>query len=253
MKTSTRTLAVAPWTLFVILASGSFASAGDITDLSPTTNLAPVPTITLQVRTIAPIRAGVTPVAGTLTPTPPPTGDIDLSFWASEIVKLCRAGVDEAVILSFLDNVGTVNLGADQIIYLKQQGVSRDIISAMLQHDFEIGTGLRPVPAVSVGSAFHAADFTSRVASTAVPQPLPASAAPAPAESRTVDPVQLASNVAEDDLNSPLAVDLLAYQPGMPDHGYRIREPYPEKVTEPIIIISGAGRAPNILFVQSTR
>ena len=252
MKTSTRTLAVAPWTLLVILASGSFASAGDTTDLSSTTNPVPMPTTTMQVRSFAPIPAGVTPVAGALTPAPRSTRDIDLSFWASEIVKLCRAGVDDGVILSFLDNVGTVNLGADQIIYLKQQGVSRDIISAMLQHDFEIGTGLRPIPAVSVGSAFHATDFTSSIASTVVPQAVVPSA-PAPAEPAHVDPTQLASSVAENDLNSPLAVDLLAYQPGVPDRGYRIREPYPEKVTEPIIIIPGTGRAPNILFVQSTR
>ena len=253
MKTSTRTFAVAPWTLLFILASGTFASAGDAADVPTTTNLAPTRAIPQPIRSNPPATpsTAVRPGTGALTPIPRSTREVDLSFWASEIVKLSRAGVDEDVILSFLDNVGTVNLGADQIIYLKQQGVSRDIISAMLQHDYEIGAGLRPIPTVPVGFAqrpFPSSGVSSTASAPPAAPPPSTAIEPSPPVAAPID-----STVGDPDLDLPLSEDMLAYHPGIPEHGYRIREPYPEKVTEPILILPASGRVANILLVDSTR
>ena len=74
---------------------------------------------------------------------------IRLSPWTSEIVKLAESGIDEDVILSFIENSGTFNLSADQIVYLNDLGLSSELITAMLRHDQEIISGLRPLTTAS--------------------------------------------------------------------------------------------------------
>jgi hypothetical protein len=73
----------------------------------------------------------------------PPAASPRLSPWANEIVKLAKAGIEEGVILSFVENSGTFNLGADQIIQLREAGVSSEVITAMLQHDTDLASGAR--------------------------------------------------------------------------------------------------------------
>jgi hypothetical protein len=61
---------------------------------------------------------------------------LSLSPWSEEIQKLVQAGVEERVITSYVTNsAGIFNLTADQIIYLKNAGVSPQILSLMIQHD----------------------------------------------------------------------------------------------------------------------
>lgn len=54
----------------------------------------------------------------------------------AEVIKIAQAGVDEAVLRSFIVNTrGTFNLGSEEIIYLHDLGVSSDVITAMIEHD----------------------------------------------------------------------------------------------------------------------
>jgi hypothetical protein len=71
-----------------------------------------------------------------------------LSPWTSEIVKLAQAGIDEGVVLSFIENCGMFNLGADQIIHLAGVGVPSQLLNAMLQHDYDLTSGAK-LPTIS--------------------------------------------------------------------------------------------------------
>ncbi len=76
-------------------------------------------------------KPGAAPVAG---PQLPP--NLNLSGPLAEVVKLTQAGVDEAVLLTFITNTtGVFNLGADEIVYLNDLGVPGDTITLMMQHD----------------------------------------------------------------------------------------------------------------------
>src|ERR1051326_1481413 len=55
-----------------------------------------------------------------------------VSSWMEEIIKLTLARVDEGIVLSYVDSAGTFNLGAEQIIYLRDLGVANEIIAAII-------------------------------------------------------------------------------------------------------------------------
>lgn len=60
-----------------------------------------------------------------------------------DVMKLSKAGMTEDVIIAQVKNAGaTYNLSADQLIYLSNQGVSQNVIKALLQ-----GNGSASVPA----------------------------------------------------------------------------------------------------------
>ncbi len=88
--------------------------------------------------------AGTPPVpAGAPAPVEPapvaelkPPANVHLSPVLAEAVKLVQAGVDRAVLLTFITNTtGYFTLGADEIVYLNDLGVEGDIITTMMQHD----------------------------------------------------------------------------------------------------------------------
>jgi len=58
-----------------------------------------------------------------------------LSPVAGQVLQLFKANVGEATIVAFVENSqGDCALDAAQIIYLKQQGVSDNVINAMIKH-----------------------------------------------------------------------------------------------------------------------
>lgn len=58
---------------------------------------------------------------------------VQLSYGASQIVQLARAKVSDDTIIAYIHSSGhTYGLDADQIIYLRQQGISDAIVNAML-------------------------------------------------------------------------------------------------------------------------
>jgi hypothetical protein len=69
----------------------------------------------------------------------------------TEVVRMANAGVDVQVMRSFITNsAGTFNLGADQIIYLKDLGLPGDLVSTMIEHDQAIASGTFQVTASTV-------------------------------------------------------------------------------------------------------
>src|SRR5438105_10829874 len=75
---------------------------------------------------------------------------VRLSPWSAEVQKLAQAGIDDEVVLAFIDTAGTFNLTSAQIIQLRDHGVSGPVINGMMQHDSHIISGLRPVIASTV-------------------------------------------------------------------------------------------------------
>jgi len=62
--------------------------------------------------------------------------NVVISPGLSEVVKLAQAGVGEEVILAYVEKYsGQFNVGADQILYLNDLGVSGTVITSMLKHD----------------------------------------------------------------------------------------------------------------------
>ena len=95
----------------------------------------------------APQSSSATPAAPGKQSDPSLPPRISLSPWAHEIQKLVQAGVEERVITSYITNsAGMFNLTADQIIYLKNEGVSPRVLSVMIQHDQQLfsSAGLMP-------------------------------------------------------------------------------------------------------------
>lgn len=75
-----------------------------------------------------------------------------LAYGVSDIVKLSQADVGEATIISYINQRGNgYGLGADQLIYLRQQGVSDAVIAAMQnqtpQATAAVQTPAAPAPA----------------------------------------------------------------------------------------------------------
>src|SRR5690242_19248453 len=61
------------------------------------------------------------------------TTPVQLSYGVPEILQLSKANVSEGTIITYIQNSGnSYGLDANQIVYLKQQGVSDTIINTML-------------------------------------------------------------------------------------------------------------------------
>ena len=53
---------------------------------------------------------------------------------ASDVLKLSKAGLSEEIILGQVKGMGPVSLTTDQIIYLSSNGVSQNVIKALIQN-----------------------------------------------------------------------------------------------------------------------
>ncbi|HEY5232173.1 MAG TPA: DUF6600 domain-containing protein [Verrucomicrobiae bacterium] len=74
--------------------------------------------------------------------------DIAPDSQLAQVVRLAQTGVNEAVILAFINNSGSpFNLTADQIIYLKDLGLPDDAVTAMIQRDQQLGATATAAPA----------------------------------------------------------------------------------------------------------
>jgi len=66
----------------------------------------------------------------------------------NDVVKLSHSGVDQSVVLEFVKNSnGPFHPSADEIIRLRDEGVSSPVITAMLQRDGELRTQAPQAPA----------------------------------------------------------------------------------------------------------
>ena len=159
------------WLLGIMLAGGAVASSFAQDGLNPsqtavlpdkTGPAVPPPAAAASVEVGTPPQAA--PQPSTEAPAapgaaadkaPPPSGQ--LSPWYYEIERLTQAGVEDAVILSYIHNsAGTFILTADQVISLENLGASLQVISAMMQHDRQFITGERPLTASTPPAALRA-------------------------------------------------------------------------------------------------
>jgi hypothetical protein len=182
------------------------------------------------------------------------------SLWVLEVARLIRARIDPDVILAYIDNTpGTFNLGAEQIIDLTYQGASSELINAMLEHDRQIHSGLLPVTSSTVPVP-NPSPFAQRL--TEVPTPSESGPSPEikelsaklkrdaaahpfqPAPAVLVSPPCGSIAVLSDAPDPDWAALLAAAEddvPEQPDCLYRVRLPYPVKLTDPIIVFHSPG------------
>ncbi len=74
--------------------------------------------------------------AQTSTPSANQKSEITIPPKAAEVVKLAQSGVGEDVILAYVKNCqATFNLSANDILALKDAGISPKVLTAMLNHD----------------------------------------------------------------------------------------------------------------------
>lgn len=113
--------------------------------------------------------------ASAVKPVPP---DLKFSPATRELVKLAQAGVSESVMLAFVTNsTSTFNLGADQIVFLNDLGVSSEVIRAMIEQDRrlrELAGQLPPLHGQNTSAAPMGDSAQGPIVpAAAAPQPLP--------------------------------------------------------------------------------
>jgi hypothetical protein len=102
------------------------------------------------------------------------TVPVQLSYGVSQIIQLSKANVSEGTIVNYIQNSGSsYGLDANQIVYLKQQGVSDTVINTMLS---------QPRPAAQNVSPNYPTVSSSATATVVAPPPVTY----VPAQSSTV-------------------------------------------------------------------
>ena len=139
--------------------------AGDeATNADPSTQAAPTADTDAPAKLVSPPEK---PLPASIRPSSP----------TSEVIKLANSGLDESVMLSFVTNSSrTFNLGAEDIIYLKDIGVPGSVVTAMIQRDQEIKSAL----AVSINSPQPGATAPEMNSSPELPANGPGTEAPPP-------------------------------------------------------------------------
>lgn len=182
-----------------------------------------------------------------------------LSPWAADVMKLANAGLENDVILAFIDNSGIFSLDADQIVRLHESGVPSQLVTAMIQHDADVTAGIRPLTITADPSTHRSIQFVLAPVSKSTNRESKSLQA-SPALSHASDAVFPLG----DDEFSQDELDLLAALHIIPvplqEEGtnatalkqkfYRVRESFPEQVTPPIIVFKGASMAPNTVLIQ---
>jgi len=82
-------------------------------------------------------------------------------YGVEDVLKLSRAQIGEEIILNYVQNSGTIyNLGPQDIVYLRDQGVSDKVVNAMLaqRKHVEIAAQSPAVPAPAVPNTAAVAD-----------------------------------------------------------------------------------------------
>jgi hypothetical protein len=186
----------------------------------------------------------------TTKPKPPLTG------WSFEVAKLVAAGVQDTVTLTFITNsAGTFNLGAEQIIALRDLGVSNELLQAMIAHDQEIASGSRDVfastaPLPSQVLPFVLVPSTTKVEASGLQGVAASTTAsnPDPAAVSAVESVSAAPATVSVD-EAPAQPRLCCHKQAESDDVYRVREPNPVQLTAPILVWRGQGRVPNTMVL----
>ncbi len=128
-------------------------------------------------------------IAAPLTESASDTVAAELSANSREVVRLAQSGVEEEVLLAYVESVSSpFSVSADDIIFLKDLGISGTVISEMLRHDTSLREQAGP-PATTAGTNQFVYDQKLFPGSTkppeaaltpAIPTPVYVTNAPAP-------------------------------------------------------------------------
>lgn len=121
--------------------------------------------------------AAIAPAVAELPPVPEPRLEFTPSANLADLIKLARAGVSDVLMLKFIQYApGAFGLGAQEIIYLNDLGVSENVINSMMERDRAYTNTRPPAPApVAVAAPAAPAPATVIVEQqpTVVVQPAP--------------------------------------------------------------------------------
>ena len=120
------------------------------------------------------------------------TRTVQLSSGVPEILKLGRAHVGDEVIIAFIMNSGRIyHLSASEILYLREQGVSDQVLTAMLSAGQNVAaTSAQAAPQPVAQPALQPAPTgPTAVWANSSPQPAPAATQFAPAYVEATAPV----------------------------------------------------------------
>ena len=113
------------------------------------------------------------PMASATQPADPNAGS-SISPNASEVVKMASAGTSDDVLLAYVQNSqSTFDLSADNVLYLKDVGLSSQVITAMLTRDQTLHNQ-------GASYAYNQRAYAPTIAPPAEPAPVAAAPAPAP-------------------------------------------------------------------------
>jgi len=110
--------------------------------------IAAVSAVTLLAGKAVAQESSTSTTAATTTPAAAqPAAAPQLSYGVSEVVQLAHANVGEDVVVNYIQNSGNAyGLDANQILYLKQQGVSDRIINTMLNQRSRVVATVQTAP-----------------------------------------------------------------------------------------------------------
>ena len=134
----------------------------------------------------ATVQTAATPTPAPDAATAPDSVPARLPYGVEDVLKLTRAQVSEEVTLNFIHNSGTIyNLSPDNIVYLRNQGVSDRVINTMLDQRKNVPAEMAaqaPAPAAPAApQAPVAPDANAAAPAPAAPQYAPTYTEPPPA------------------------------------------------------------------------
>jgi hypothetical protein len=148
------------------------------------TNVSPPPAAAASLQTNGPVTPRAAPVAAAPTATVAPQR-IPLPPTVAEVVELAQSRVGDAVLLEYLKkSTSAFELTADQIIYLKDIGISEQVLAALVQRSQEAGAATVVQPPSVAEAAPAPQPASAPVPSAAAAQP----AAPIYAEGTAAAP-----------------------------------------------------------------
>jgi hypothetical protein len=183
---------------------------------------------------------------------------LPLTGWSFEVARLVQADVEDSITLTFITNsAGTFNLGAEQIITLRDLGVSNELLQAMLAHDQEIASGTRDVFASTAPLPSQVLPFVlapgAAKAETSDPQVTGVATTPSNLNLVPVTPVESVSaapvTVSAEDAPVMMPTRVCSRKQAESTEVYRVREPNAVQLTAPILVWKGQGRVPNTMVL----
>ena len=125
--------------MLALSSKGNTQSPPSLDDPSESDTTDPADTNSLDI-------TGTNNVARPVSPVVVPS-NINSNSPLGQVVRMLQSGVDESVILAYVYNSNVpFSLNSDQIIYLNDLGAPADLVTAMIQHDQQLGVAVNPQP-----------------------------------------------------------------------------------------------------------